>query len=132
MRSTSQVVVLGLALAACSSSTTVTEAAEVTELPAADDTTTTTTDAADDTAPAEPPELPLGFMRCDDLASTGVVDGPLSDDPEIAADQQWRADNGLRSDLEWVTQVPNMVRETPEAHAFDAPLTDEEFTELTT
>lgn len=134
MRSASVVLVaMAFAVSACSSSTTATEAVKVTELAAIDESTTTITDAGvDDQEPVEPPELPLGFMRCDDLASTGVVDGPLSDDPEIAADQQWRADNGLRSDLEWVTEVPNMVRETPEAHAFDAPLTDDEVTELTT
>jgi hypothetical protein len=70
--------------------------------------------------------LPFGFNRCDELIASGVVDGPLSDDPDIAAAQQWRADNGLPSDEAWVREVPTIANELPEASAFDAPLTDEE------
>ncbi len=108
------------------------------------DITTQTRDAAPDltiAAQSEPNEeaidssastaigsapLPLGFRRCNDLLTTGVVDGPLSSDSEIAAAQQWRADNGLRSDEAWVVEVPTIANEMPEAGAFDAPLTDEE------
>ncbi|MGI9612463.1 MAG: hypothetical protein ACR2QO_06120 [Acidimicrobiales bacterium] len=97
---------------------------------AGDSTTTTTVEpAADDDAPIA---LPFGFRRCSMLLSTGVVDGPLSDDPEVAQAQQWRADHGLRSDEDWVRQVPTMDRTSDMADAFAAPLTDDEVIELTT
>ncbi len=79
----------------------------------------------------ERPDLPFGFTRCEELLSAGVVTGPLSDDPQIAAAQQWRAHNGLRSDEEWVRQVPTMNRESVYANAFDAPMTDEEVEDFT-
>jgi hypothetical protein len=75
--------------------------------------------------------LPFGFRRCSVLLSTGVVDGPLSDDPEIAKAQQWRADHGLRSDEDWIRRVPTMDRTSDMADAFDAPLSDDEVIELT-
>lgn len=76
------------------------------------------------------PVLPHGFRRCDDLNAVGPITGPVSENPEIAAAQQWRANHGLRSDEEWVRQVPQMERTIPEAHAFEAPLTDDEVLDL--
>lgn len=80
---------------------------------------------------ADRAELGHGFRRCDELLSTGLVDGPLSSDPGIAEAQQFRADMGLRSDETWVRQVPTMERTSEMADAFGYPLTDEEVTDLT-
>lgn len=72
----------------------------------------------------------FGFERCEDFASTGVVDGVVSADPEIAAAQQWRADMGFRSDMQWVEEVAAMEgrRETDDSFAY--PLTRNEVDEL--
>lgn len=68
----------------------------------------------------------LDVRWCNDVRPRGVVEGPLSDDAEVAEAQQWRADQGLRSDHAWVEEVPSVPTTTPEAGAFAHPLTDEE------
>lgn len=128
-------VALALLVSACGSGVgedAVTGASQTSVTAEPDESTTIT--AVDSTRIANdtPIALSYGFRRCSVLLSTGVVDGPLSDDPEIARAQQWRADNGLRSDEDWVRQVPTMDRTSPMANAFDAPLTDDEVTGLTT
>lgn len=50
----------------------------------------------------EHPDAPL----CEDVPIHAPVDGPLSDDPAVAEFQQYRADAGVRSDLEWVMRQP--------------------------
>lgn len=72
----------------------------------------------------------FGFERCEDVASTGVVDGAVSGDPEIAAAQQWRADMGFRSDVEWVKEVAAMESRSEAVDSFAYPLTTAEFEEL--
>lgn len=89
------------------------------------------TTVAPDGAVTEPVELGHGFRRCSELLSTGVIDGPVSSDPEIAKSQQFRADMGLRSDEAWVRQVPSMERTSEMADAFGHPLTDDEITDMT-
>lgn len=121
-------VVLMVGLAGCVGTATTTTASE----PGSAVSSGAPRPAAPPSGPAPattPPALPAGFRRCTQLLSTGVVDGPLSSDPAIAAAQQWRADNGLRSDEAWVRQVPGVARTS--TMGFQYPTTDEEVTQLT-
>lgn len=80
---------------------------------------TTGTSGGDDTALAVP--------RCDDVPrlDAAPVDGPLSDDPEVAAWQQQRADYGLPSD-EASTRAAAASPRSPDAASYGNAITDEE------
>lgn len=79
----------------------------------------------------------LPIAVCDDIEPEVVPDGPLSDDPEIAAAQQARAEHGLRSDAAWVEEVAALDPPQPASPevqdtmaAIGVPLTEEEVQEL--
>lgn len=118
-----------LVFAGCGSGAGSTEAGDSpATAPASTDVATTVSPGG---SPADQGALGHGFRRCDELLSTGLVDGPVSSDPEIAEAQQFRADMGLRSDEAWVRQVPTMERTSSMADAFGYPLTDDEITDMT-
>ena len=79
----------------------------------------------------EPTGEPTGQAlppNCDDLEAEVQVDGPLSDDPEVAAIQQARADSGLPSDEETVERI---IAETGgEDGPLGFPHTEEELDEV--
>jgi hypothetical protein len=64
---------------------------------------------------------------CEDLRASATVDGPLSDDPEVALAQASRAEMGLSSDEATVAEV---LATTGPDYAFGFPHTEEEFDEI--
>jgi hypothetical protein len=77
--------------------------------------------------------VPDGVVLCDDLRAPELpTDGPISDDPDVAEAQRWRASMGLRSDEDWVREVADRPADdsAPEAQAFAHPLTADEAHDL--
>jgi hypothetical protein len=90
-----------------------------------------TVSAGDVTTTSRPVAASALLPTCASLEpAPPAVAGPLSDDPEIAEAQRWRATMGLRTDEAWVAQVVTTPTTIPEAGAFAHPLTDDEVTEI--
>lgn len=78
-------------------------------------------------SPAPKPAVASTIPSCADLTREPPVDGPISDDDEVAQAQRARAELGFPSDI---ATVQNVLATTGPDYSLPAPHTPEEFTEI--